>query len=181
MLENARKKMDKCIDLLILDFSKIIANRITAIVFDNLNIKCNDISCKINQLAVISKDSINSLLLKPFDKKNINLLYDAICSSNLHLSPVIVKDYIKVVFPKMTVERRSMLVKNVKILEENTKVAIRNIRRDFNKQLKIDLKNSVLSIDDEKKNLKKIQDLTDEYIKKIVVETKNKEKDLMQI
>lgn len=181
MLESLEKKMNKCLDALKDSFLKVIANRITPSILDDLYIKIDKNNYKINQLSTISKDSGNSLLLKPFDKKNISLIYDAISNSNLHLNPLIVKDNIRVVFPKMTEDRRRLLVKNIRSLSENAKISIRNIRRDFNKKIKIDLKNSLISINDEKIYSKQIQDLTNEYIKKIELETSIKEKELMKV
>lgn len=181
MLEDIKKKMDKCIYSLKIDFSKVIVNRITPSIFDDLSVKCHGVNYKINQLSTILKDNDNSLLLKPFDKKNMNLIYDSIVNSNLQLNPIIVKEHIKIVFPKMTEDRRRILVKTIKTIGENSKIAIRNLRRDFNKQIKIELKNSNISINDEKNYLKKNQDMTDEYIKKIDKEIFNKETELMKV
>lgn len=181
MLEDIKKKMDKCIYLLKIDFSKVVVNKITPSVFDDLCVKCHGVNYKINQLSTILKDKYGSLFIKPFDKKNINLIYDSIINSNLKLSPTIVKDEIKVIFPKMTEDRRKMLVKTIKTIAETSRVSIRNIRRDFNKQIKLELKNSNISIDNEKKISKKIQELTDEYIKKVDNEMGTKETELMKV
>jgi ribosome recycling factor len=119
--------------------------------------------------------------IQPFDKSQTNAIEKVIRDSDLGLNPAVNGDLIRVPMPPLTEERRKDLIKVVKSEGENAKISIRNIRRDGNDELKKQLKEKLISEDDEKRDQAKIQTLTDEFIKSIDSLITSKEKDLLEI
>jgi ribosome recycling factor len=119
--------------------------------------------------------------IQPFDKSQTNAIEKVIRDSDLGLNPAVNGDLIRVPMPPLTEERRKDLIKVVKSEGENAKISIRNIRRDGNDELKKQLKEKLISEDDEKRDQAKIQTLTDEFIKSIDNLIISKEKDLLEI
>ena len=119
--------------------------------------------------------------VQPYDKSQTSAIEKVIRDSDLGLNPAVNGDLIRVPMPPLTEERRKDLIKVVKSEGENAKISIRNIRRDGNDELKKQLKEKLISEDDEKRDQAKIQTLTDEFIKSIDNLITSKEKDLLEI
>ena len=119
--------------------------------------------------------------VQPYDKTQTSAIEKVIRDSDLGLNPAVNGDLIRVPMPPLTEERRKDLIKVVKSEGENAKISIRNIRRDGNDELKKQLKEKLISEDDEKRDQAKIQTLTDEFIKSIDNLISSKEKDLLAI
>jgi len=119
--------------------------------------------------------------VQPYDKSQTSAIEKVIRDSDLGLNPAVNGDLIRVPMPPLTEERRKDLIKVVKSEGENAKISIRNIRRDGNDELKKQLKEKLISEDDEKRAQAKIQTLTDEFIKSIDSLITSKEKDLLEI
>ena len=119
--------------------------------------------------------------VQPYDKSQTSAIEKVIRDSDLGLNPAVNGDLIRVPMPPLTEERRKDLIKVVKSEGENAKISIRNIRRDGNDELKKQLKEKLISEDDEKRDQAKIQTLTDEFIKSIDSLIASKEKDLLEI
>jgi len=173
--------MTKSIDSLILDFSKILANRVNLSILDDIRVKCYGNKYSVKQVSVVSIEDNSTLILKPFDKKNISIIYKSLLNVDIGFSVFVVKNFIKVVFPSLTEERRVFLVKKVKKKGEASKVIIRNIRRNANQKIKLFVKEKSMSLDIEKEYLEKIQDFTSSCIKKINGFIIKKEKELLSV
>ena len=135
----------------------------------------------INQLGTITTPEPRMINIQVWDLNNVNLIDSSIKKSELGLNPQIDGQLIRLPIPDLSEERRNEMKKIVKTMGEKCKVSIRNIRREANDSLKNLLKKKEISEDEEKKNEKEIQALTDGYIKKIDEKVSSKEKEIMTI
>jgi ribosome recycling factor len=135
----------------------------------------------INQVASVSVPEARTLLLNVFDKNAIKAVEKAILAANLGLNPNVDANLIRIQLPELTEDRRKELVKHISKLAEETKVAIRNIRRDNIDEIKANEKNSEITEDDSKRNQQETQKTTDEFISKVDTLFKEKETDLLTI
>lgn len=174
-------KMNKSIDSLKNDFSKIIVNKVNSNLIKSLFISINNDKVPLEHISVISIESGNIVLVKPFDKHQTSIICSELVKLNMDLNPFVVNDSIKIVFPLVTMERRQFFVKKIKKFSEDTKVSIRNIRKNINQDVKIFLKANKISIDDEKKFFLSLQKSVDNYIDKVDFLTKKKENELLNI
>ena len=135
----------------------------------------------LSQMANVTLGDNVTINVQPYDKSQTSAIEKVIRDSDLGLNPAVNGDLIRVPMPPLTEERRKDLIKVVKSEGENAKISIRNIRRDGNDELKKQLKEKLISEDDEKRDQAKIQILTDEFIKSIDSLITSKEKDLLEI
>ena len=135
----------------------------------------------LSQMANVTLGDNVTINVQPYDKTQTSAIEKVIRDSDLGLNPAVNGDLIRVPMPPLTEERRKDLIKVVKSEGENAKISIRNIRRDGNDELKKQLKEKLISEDDEKRDQAKIQTLTDEFIKSIDNLITSKEKDLLEI
>lgn len=176
-LLEGEEKMDKAIAAYERELSTVRTGRANASLLDSITVDYYGVPTPVKQISSISVPEANQLYIKPYDKSSIKTIESAIFASPLGLTPQNDGNGIRLILPKMTEERRRELVKQVGKMEETAKVAIRNVRRDLNDEVKkLDLPE-----DDEKSTLDDIQKLTDEKIKKIEAVTEVKNKDLMSI
>ena len=136
---------------------------------------------RIRDIAGISTPDAKTVVIQPWDKSALRSVEKAIIDSNLGISPLNDGKVIRLPIPPLTEERRTQLVKQVKARTEEAKVQVRGVRRDGNETTKKAQKNSEITEDELKELLEKIQNLTDEYIKKIDEIAADKEKDLMTV
>ncbi len=181
LLLEAEERMDGAINALTREFSKVRTGRANPKLLDPVMVNYYGAPTPINQLANISVPEPNQLLIKPYDRSAIKDAEKAILAANLGVTPQNEGEQIRIVLPKLTEETRKTLVKDVKKLTEEAKVAIRNIRRDVNEGIKKAQKASEITEDDEKGYLDDVQTLTDQFIEKAEAEMRRKEEDLMQI
>ena len=177
ILLETEEKMDKTIQSMLKEFSKIRTGRANAQILDSISIEYYGSPSPVRQISNVSTPEANQLLIKPYDPSTLKLIERAISASDLGITPMNDGVSIRLIFPKLTEERRRELVKGLGKVTEGAKVAVRNIRRDGNDAIK-KLK---LPEDDEKGYIDDIQKLTDKYIEKIDKETEIKEKELMEI
>lgn len=170
-------KMDKTIESLGKKFATVRAGRANPSSLDGITVDYYGSMTPLKQLATISVPEARQLLIKPFDKSCLNAIEKAILASNLGYNPGNDGETIRIVIPELTEERRRELAKQVKAIAEEAKVSIRNIRRDGLE----DVKKSELPEDEEKGMEKDIQDLVNEYNKKIEDELKIKEQELLTV
>jgi len=163
------------------NLDKIRTGRVNINLFESILVDCYEKLISINELATITVISNNSVKIMPWDKSNIQNINKAILSSNLGVTPSIVDNVIKINFPPMNEERRIELIKYIKKTVENTKIQIRNIRRDYNNISKKLLKNKDVTKDEEKIIQDKIQNITNKFILEVNKCLKNKEIELMKI
>jgi len=176
-----KKDMSSTIFSLNNQLDKIRTGRISTKIFDSISVECYEKLININQLASIVIMSNNSVKITPWDKTNTNNISKAIINSDLGVNPSIVENVIKISFPPMNEERRMELIKYIKKIGENSKISIRNIRRDKNNVVKKLLKNKEITKDEEKLIQEKIQNITNEFILEVNQCIKKKEIELMKI
>ena len=173
--------MEKTIERLKNDFSKIRTGRAHTGLLDHLSVDYYGTITPLSQMANVTLGDNVTINVQPYDKSQISAIEKVIRDSDLGLNPAVNGDLIRVPMPPLTEERRRDLIKVVKSEGENAKISIRNIRRDGNDELKKQLKEKLISEDDEKRDQAKIQTLTDEFIKSIDNLISSKEKDLLEI
>ena len=164
-------KMDKTIENLGKRFATVRAGRANPSSLDGVKVDYYGSLTPLKQLATISVPEARQLLIKPFDRGSLGAIEKAILAANLGYNPGNDGETIRIIIPELTEDRRKELVKQVKAIAEDAKVSIRNIRRDGLE----DLKKCELSEDEEKGMEKDIQDLVNEYNKKIESVLKEKE------
>ena len=170
-------KMDKTIENLNKRFASVRAGRANPSSLDGVLVEYYGSMTPLKQLATISVPEARQLLIKPFDKGSLGAIEKAILASNLGYTPGNDGETIRIVIPELTEERRHELAKQVKALAEEAKVSIRNIRHEGLE----DLKKAELPEDEEKGMEKDIQDLVNEYNKKIENNLKEKEQELLTV
>ena len=176
-LLEGEERMDKTIESYERELSTVRTGRANASLLDTIMIDYYGVQTPIKQLSSITVPEANQLYIKPYDKSSVKAIETAIFASNLGLTPQNDGAGIRLILPKMTEERRKELIKVVGKMEENAKVALRNIRRDLNDEIK----KASLPEDQEKEELDNVQKLIDETTKQIEERTEKKNKDLMTI
>ncbi len=174
---NITDKMHKALDNLEKKFTTVRAGRANPSSLDGVVVSYYGTATPLKQLATISVPEARQLVIKPFDKSCLGEIEKAILASNLGYTPNNDGESIRIVIPVLTEERRKELIKQVKSLAEEAKIAIRNIRQDAHKEIE----NLNLPEDEEKKEMEKIQDLVNEHNKKIESLLKNKEEELLTL
>jgi ribosome recycling factor len=174
-------RMSRTIEVLKKDFSSIRTGRASLALLDGLMVNYYDSLTPLQQLASLSIPESRQIAIQPWDQKVIPELEKAILKSDLGLTPTNDGKIIRINIPSLTEERRKHLVKMVKKKAEEAKVAIRNIRRDTNEELKKLEKDKHISEDVVKKSQEEIQKLTDSYIAKVDEVLANKEKEIMEV
>lgn len=177
----ARDNMDKGIDALKKQLSVVRAGRANVTVLDGIRVDYYGTPTPLNQVANVSTPDARLILIKPWEKPMLKEIEKAIVDSNIGLTPQNDGEVIRLPIPALSEERRKEYVKQAKSRCEDAKVAIRNARRDANEMLKEATKEGEISEDDEKRGLKLIQDLTDEYVKKIDELLAKKEAEIMEV
>lgn len=174
---NTEEKMMLTIESLETKFTNVRAGRANPNMLDKITIEYYGVATPLKSLANISVPEARQLSVKPFDKSTLGAIEKAIFEANLGVTPNNNGEVVFIVIPPLTEDRRRELVKQVKQLAEEAKIAFRNIRQDANKALEA-LK---LPEDEEKKGNEKVQELINEYNKIVEEKLKEKEKDLMTI
>lgn len=177
ILLDLNENMDKAIESLEKRFATVRAGRANPSSLDGIMVEYYGSMTPLKQLATISVPEARQLLIKPFDKSCLKGIEKAILASNLGYNPGNDGETIRIVIPELTEERRRELVKQVKALAEEAKVAIRNIRRDAMEAIdKLEVS------EDEQKGLEKdVQDTVNEYNKKVEAKLKEKEQELLTV
>lgn len=178
---DAQKRMSKSSQTLIEDLAKLRAGRAHPSLLDNLVVEYYGSPTPLSQVAAISVENALTLNVKPWEKNLIPVIEKAIRTSDLGLNPATSSDVIRVPLPPLSEERRKELIKKVKNEGEQTKVAIRNIRRDAKKHFDELEKSKEISEDDKRRADDKMQKMTDDAIKKVDEILEKKEKELMEI
>ena len=181
VLDVSKEKMDKTMKVLASDFAAIRAGRANPAVLDRITVDYYGTQTPINQMAAISVSDARVLVIQPWDKSSLKAIEKAIQASDLGINPSNDGSVIRLAFPQLTEERRKELSKNIKKLGEDSKVAIRAIRRDANDKVKAMKKNGDLTEDDVKLFDKDIQKLTDKYSENIDDAVAVKEKEIMTV
>lgn len=179
--KHAREGMEKAVDALRRDLSRVRTGRASVSILDDLRIDYYGTPTPLNQVGTMAVPEPRLITIQPWEKKLIPDIERAILKSDLGLNPSSDGSVIRLAFPPLTEERRKEMVKQVKKMGEDGKIAVRNARRDANETLKKLLKDKDISEDDEKRGEKEIQELTDEFVARIDKVVADKEKELMEI
>jgi ribosome recycling factor len=175
------KKMDKTLEVLQSQFASVRAGRANAGVLDRVTVEYYGVETPINQVGSITSPDPRTLVIEPWDKSLLKLIEKAIQISDVGINPQNDGKIIRLVFPQLTEERRKDLTKQVKKYGEESKVAIRNIRREAMDAIKAMKKKAEITEDDQKNAEKDLQKVTDDYIKKVDTLCAKKEKELMEL
>ena len=178
MAENITAHMDKSLESLKHNFSKVRTGRANANILSDITVDYYGVPTPVTQVAAVKTPEAHMLLIEPWDKALINAIVKAISASDLGITPTSDGTVVRLPFPAPTEERRRELVKECREYAEQAKVSIRNIRRDFNKKLERD---EELTEDDVRREQAKVQKHTDEYVAKVEELLKEKEAEVMEI
>ena len=181
MYQEYEHKMKKTVEVVISDFGGVRAGRANASVLDKISVEYYGTETPINQVASISAPDPRTLVIQPWDGTLLKAIEKALLISELGINPQNDGKVIRLVFPQLTEERRKELTKQVHKYAEGGKVAVRNIRRDMMDKIKAAKKISEITEDDAKDYEKKLQDVTDKYVKKLDELAAEKEKELMSV
>lgn len=179
ILDTAKDKMTKTISVMTQEYASLRAGRANPQALDRILVDYYGTPTPINQLGNLSTPEPRMLVISLWDSKMIPAVEKAIQKSDLGINPANDGKIIRLIFPELTEERRKELCKVVKKKAEESKVAVRSIRRDAIEQVKKQKKDSLITEDDQKKLEEKIQKLTDEKIKEIDTISAAKEKEIM--
>tara|TARA_B100001996_G_scaffold242901_1_gene187979 strand:+ start:1304 stop:1864 length:561 start_codon:yes stop_codon:yes gene_type:complete len=179
--KNYSLKMEKTIQSLKKDISTLRTGRANASMLDTVKLDVYGQQMPINQLATVSVPEARLISIQVWDKSNVTLVDSAIKKSDLGVNPQIDGQILRIRIPDLTEERRKELIKVLKGMGEKSKVAIRNIRREANENIKKLLKEKKISEDQNKSFEKDIQKITDDNISNIDKILEDKEKEIIQI
>ena len=178
-MADIEERMEKTITSLKDSFNTIRTGRANAAIFDKVRVDYYGTKSPLNQVATIAIPEARSVIITPFDKSLISEIEKAIQMADLGLNPSNDGKVIRISIPALTADRRKELVKQAKTVAENSRTAIRNIRRDGNDDLKKQQKDGELTEDGLKTETDKLQKLTDKYIEEINKIYDAKEKDIL--
>ncbi|MCP4996343.1 MAG: ribosome recycling factor [Gammaproteobacteria bacterium] len=179
--KDAADRMGKSVDALGHELAKVRTGRAHPSLLDHLKVPYYGSDVPLSQVANVGIEDSRTLTVTPWEKDMVKAVEKAIMNSDLGLNPNSAGTVIRVPMPQLTEERRKDLIRVVRAEAEHSKVAIRNIRRDANSDLKSLVKEKLISEDDEHRGQEIIQKLTDQHVKEIDEVLAVKEKDLMAI
>jgi len=181
MYDEYEGKMKKTIEVLQSQYSAIRAGRANPYVLDQIKVEYYGTPTPINQIASISTPDPRTLMIQPWDASSLKLIEKAIMTSDLGINPGNDGRFLRLVFPQPTEERRKELIKQVNKYAEESKVAIRNIRRDAVESFKAQKKKGEITEDDLADTEKDLQKLTDNFIKEVDLVAQKKEAEIKEI
>ena len=176
-----KDKMEKCLDALNRDYKAVRAGRANPAILDRVTVDYYGTPTPINQMAAISVPEPRMLMIQPWDASTLKDIEKAINTAEIGINPSNDGKVIRLAFPALTEERRKELVKDISKRGEEAKVAVRNVRRDAMDDIKKLKKDNEITEDDQKNGEKKLQDITDSYIKKVEEMVKKKEDEVLSI
>jgi len=177
----AKEKMEKSIESLRTDFASMRTGRASLSILDNIKVDAYGSQMKIDQVASMAVPESRLITIQPWDPKMIQLIEKAILKSDLGINPTNDGKIIRLAIPQLTEERRKQIVKLAHKKAEESKVAVRNIRRDINEKIKKHGKDNNISKDLIKDAGDELQTITDKYVKKIDEILHHKEAEIMEV
>ena len=181
VIQKAEDKMKKTLSVLSANYAEIRAGRANPVVLNHITVDYYGAPTPINQLAAVSVSEARVLVIQPWDGSVCGAIEKAIQKSDLGVNPQSDGKLIRLMFPPLSEERRRDLAKDISKMAEESKVAVRSIRRDAIEKIKALKKNGEITEDDQKQGEKKTQDLTDKYCKEIDQVMEAKRKEIMEI
>ncbi|WP_411801694.1 ribosome recycling factor [Bacillus paralicheniformis] len=180
-MNETKERMEKAIGAYQRELATVRAGRANPSLLDKVTVEYYGAQTPLNQIASITVPEARMLLITPYDKTALGDIEKAIQKADLGITPSNDGNIIRITIPALTEERRKELAKLVKKYSEDAKVAVRNIRRDANDDLKKLEKNGEMTEDELRSSTEDVQKLTDEYVSKINEITKDKEKEIMEV
>ncbi|MFC2082199.1 ribosome recycling factor [Bacteroidota bacterium] len=180
-IKDAKERMDKSVEAFREEISKIRTGKATTALLDGIKVDYYGTPTPLNQVGNVAVLDVHTLSITPWDKSVVPLVEKAIMASDLGLNPMSDGTNIRIPIPPLTEERRKEMVKLVKKFGEDAKIAVRNIRRDANENLKRQEKDKELSEDQRHDAEAEVQKITDEHIEKIDEIIKHKEAEIMEV
>lgn len=181
IIENAEGRMKKAIVALGDNFASVRTGRANAFVLDKIRVDYYGVPTPINQMAAIKTPDAHMLVIEPWDKGILRAIEHAVMASDLGVTPSNDGTVIRLPFPQLTEERRRDLAKQCRSYAEESRVAVRNIRRDANTAIGKAIKEEDLPEDEKKRGETAVQKLTDKYIAEIDAALKKKEAEVMEV
>jgi len=181
LITKSEESMKKSINFLKDELATIRAGKANPKLVDKIQVSYYGVMTPINQVANISVPEPRLIIIQPWDSSLVKEVEKAILASDLGINPSSDGKLIRLVIPPLTEERRKDLIKKVKKEAENSKIAVRNIRRDANEEFKKLEKSSEITKDDHKKAEEEMQKLTDKYVKLIDDIYRDKEKEILEV
>ncbi len=179
VLNETRRKMDKVLEAMARDLSRVRTGRASVALLEGIKVECYGTTMPISQVASLAAPESRLLTVQPWDISVMADIEKAILKSDLGLNPANDGKIIRLPIPALTTERRKDLVKMVKKMEEEAKVALRNVRREANEDLKEMKKEKLLAEDDAHRGTDEVQKITDDYTRKAEAQAAEKEKEIM--
>lgn len=176
-----KEKMDKCLTSLERDFAAIRTGRANPAVLDKVMVDYYGVPTPINQMAAVSVPEARLLVVQPWDASTLKEIEKAINTADIGINPQNDGKVIRLSFPQLTEEHRKNLQKDISKRGEEAKVAIRNVRRDAMDDIKKLKKDNEITEDEQKDGEKKLQDITDDFVKQADSITKKKEEEILSI
>jgi ribosome recycling factor len=181
VLDSMKKSMEKTVDSLRKEYQKVRTGRASTAILEDIKVMYYDTPTPINQVAQIAVPEARVITIQPWENKLIGAVEKAILNANIGLTPTNDGKLIRLSIPPLTEERRKEIVKQLKKMAEEGKIAIRNIRRDAIDSLKKLEKDKKISEDDLKRAEKDVQDVTNSFVSKVDDVFVAKEKEVMEI
>jgi ribosome recycling factor len=179
--KDAASRMGKSVEVLGENLAKVRTGRAHASLLDHLTVSYYGSEVPLKQVANIGVEDARTITVQPYEQQMVSVVEKAIMESDLGLNPNSAGTLIRVPMPQLTEERRRDMTKIVRHEAEQARVAVRNVRRDCNNDLKALVKDKLISEDDEHRGQELVQKLTDQYVKEIDELLEKKEKDLMSV
>jgi len=180
-LSDTDNKMKKSVDALIRDLAGIRTGRATPALVDHIRVDYHGVPTPLNQLASIAVPEAKMIVIQPWDRTTIRSIEKSILKSDLGLNPTSDSNVIRISIPPLTEERRKELIKVVHKRLEESRITLRNIRRDAIEKLKLGEKNKEISQDQNARATEQLQRLTDSFIEKVNNTGKDKEKEIIEV
>ncbi len=179
--QEVEHKMERSLDALRRDLSRIRTGRASLALLDGIKIDYYGTPTPLNQVATLAVPESRLITIQPWDKSQLATVEKAIMSSDLGLTPTNDGALIRLSIPALTAERRKELVKQVKKMGEDSKIALRNVRRDGNETLKSFEKDKLVSEDDMRRGQEQVQKITDRFIASVDDILQTKEHEVMEV
>ena len=181
LFAKTKQRMEKCVDSLENDFASIRAGRANTAILNKVRVDYYGTPTPVNEVASITVSEATNLIIKPWDSSLLKVIERAINESDIGINPQNDGQVLRLLFPKLTEDRRKEICKDISKRAESAKVAMRSVRRDSIDEVKKMKKNNEITEDDVKNAEKKIQDITDKFTKLVDEISQKKEKEILSL
>lgn len=179
IISENKAKMKKAVEILQDELKAVRTGRASTALVENMKVDYYGSPTLLKQMAILATPQVDMIVIKPFDPASVKDIEKAIKNSDLSIAPIVDGKLIRLNVPPLSEERRKQLVQQAKQMGEQTKVSIRNIRREANKQLEKQQKDKIITEDDLQLGKKQIDDITREYTDKVDEVVQNKSDEIM--